>query len=164
MVAAQMIWTDLEAVAPEIVRLGAERFQRSRVALLGTLREDGSPTRSSAWIWDQLVARTSLIWHLFRAPWLYGCRRAVKLYKTAAQFQIQIRLPLVDALRIVSSPQPLKCARSSIIRGLIDTLVRRLAHESLVGQEARLGDGDLSVAASRSRTAFVACPRLSFRF
>ncbi|TMD14860.1 MAG: hypothetical protein E6I27_02130 [Chloroflexi bacterium] len=43
MIAARMIWGDLEAAAPEIVRLGAERFQQSRVALLGTLREDGSP-------------------------------------------------------------------------------------------------------------------------
>lgn len=38
-----MIWRDLEAAAPEIARLGEERFDRARVALLGTLRKDGSP-------------------------------------------------------------------------------------------------------------------------
>jgi predicted pyridoxine 5'-phosphate oxidase superfamily flavin-nucleotide-binding protein len=38
-----MIWRDLEAAAPEIARLGRERFERARVALLGTLRKDGSP-------------------------------------------------------------------------------------------------------------------------
>jgi hypothetical protein len=38
-----MIWRDLEAVAPEITRLGKERFDRTGVALLGTLRKDGSP-------------------------------------------------------------------------------------------------------------------------
>jgi Pyridoxamine 5'-phosphate oxidase len=38
-----MIWRDLEAVAPEIARLGKERLDRARVGLLGTVRRDGSP-------------------------------------------------------------------------------------------------------------------------
>jgi Pyridoxamine 5'-phosphate oxidase len=38
-----MIWRDLEAAAPEITRLGKERLDRAHVALLGTLRKDGSP-------------------------------------------------------------------------------------------------------------------------
>jgi hypothetical protein len=38
-----MIWSDLEAAAPEIARLGRERLEEARVALLGTLRRDGSP-------------------------------------------------------------------------------------------------------------------------
>ena len=38
-----MIWNDLEAAAPEIAQLGKECFERARVALLGTLRRDGSP-------------------------------------------------------------------------------------------------------------------------
>lgn len=38
-----MIWSDLEAEAPEIARLGKERFDQAGVALLGTLRRDGSP-------------------------------------------------------------------------------------------------------------------------
>jgi len=38
-----MIWRDLEAAAPEIARLGKERLDQARVALLGTLRRDGSP-------------------------------------------------------------------------------------------------------------------------
>jgi Pyridoxamine 5'-phosphate oxidase len=38
-----MTWRDLEAGAPEIARLGKERLDQTRVALLGTLRKDGSP-------------------------------------------------------------------------------------------------------------------------
>jgi hypothetical protein len=36
-------WLDFEAAAPELAALGVERFRRTRVALLGTLRRDGSP-------------------------------------------------------------------------------------------------------------------------
>jgi Pyridoxamine 5'-phosphate oxidase len=36
-------WGDLEAAAPEIARLGKERLEQARVALLGTVRADGSP-------------------------------------------------------------------------------------------------------------------------
>jgi Pyridoxamine 5'-phosphate oxidase len=39
----EMIWRDLEAAAPELARLGKERLEQKRVALLGTLRRDGSP-------------------------------------------------------------------------------------------------------------------------
>jgi Pyridoxamine 5'-phosphate oxidase len=38
-----MIWRDLEEAAPDIARLGRERLESARVALLGTLRKDGSP-------------------------------------------------------------------------------------------------------------------------
>jgi hypothetical protein len=38
-----MIWAEFEGAAPEIARLGRERFVRAGVALLGTLRRDGSP-------------------------------------------------------------------------------------------------------------------------
>jgi hypothetical protein len=38
-----MTWAELEAVAPEITGLGRERLERARVALLATLRKDGSP-------------------------------------------------------------------------------------------------------------------------
>jgi Pyridoxamine 5'-phosphate oxidase len=36
-------WRELEGAAPEIARLGRERLDAARVALLGTLRGDGSP-------------------------------------------------------------------------------------------------------------------------
>jgi hypothetical protein len=36
-------WAELEAAAPEIAKLGRERLEQARVALLGTLRADGSP-------------------------------------------------------------------------------------------------------------------------
>jgi Pyridoxamine 5'-phosphate oxidase len=38
-----MIWHGLEAAAPEIARLGKQRLGAARVAMLGTLRKDGSP-------------------------------------------------------------------------------------------------------------------------
>ena len=38
-----MSWHELETAAPEIARLGKERLKRTGVALLGTLRKDGSP-------------------------------------------------------------------------------------------------------------------------
>jgi len=38
-----MHWAELEAAAPEIARRGRERLASARVALLGTLRSDGSP-------------------------------------------------------------------------------------------------------------------------
>jgi hypothetical protein len=38
-----MTWSDLEAAAPEVARRGRDRLDRARVALLGTLRKDGSP-------------------------------------------------------------------------------------------------------------------------
>jgi len=37
------IWQDLELGAPEIARLGMDRINAARVALLGTLRADASP-------------------------------------------------------------------------------------------------------------------------
>ena len=36
-------WADLEAAAPELARLGRARIDATHVALLGTLRQDGSP-------------------------------------------------------------------------------------------------------------------------
>jgi hypothetical protein len=36
-------WHDLESGAPEIARLGMDRINAAHVALLGTLRRDGSP-------------------------------------------------------------------------------------------------------------------------
>ena len=38
-----MIWREFEEAAPEVARLGEERFKRTGVALVGTLRKDGSP-------------------------------------------------------------------------------------------------------------------------
>src|SRR6184192_3641808 len=38
-----MIWREFEDAVPELARLGRRRFEATRVALLGTLRKDGSP-------------------------------------------------------------------------------------------------------------------------
>jgi Pyridoxamine 5'-phosphate oxidase len=36
-------WHELEAAAPDLARLGQHRLEQTRVALLGTIRKDGSP-------------------------------------------------------------------------------------------------------------------------
>jgi len=36
-------WRDLETAAPDLAREGWARFERTKVALLGTIRSDGSP-------------------------------------------------------------------------------------------------------------------------
>jgi Pyridoxamine 5'-phosphate oxidase len=36
-------WPDLEAEAPELARRGRERLEETSIALIGTLRKDGSP-------------------------------------------------------------------------------------------------------------------------
>jgi hypothetical protein len=38
-----MTWQDFEAAAPELAGLGKARFQQAGVALIGTIRKDGSP-------------------------------------------------------------------------------------------------------------------------
>ena len=38
-----MIWREFELAAPDLARAGRERFERTSVALIGTLRPDGSP-------------------------------------------------------------------------------------------------------------------------
>src|SRR5437773_8272971 len=51
-------WQDLELDAPEIARLGMDRFDAAHVALLGTLRRDGSPRISSI---EPYLARGQLL-------------------------------------------------------------------------------------------------------
>ena len=43
MVGVPAIWQDLELGAPEIARLGMARLKAAGVAMLGTVRRDGSP-------------------------------------------------------------------------------------------------------------------------
>ena len=38
-----MIWSEFAEAAPELARLGEERFDRAGVVLVGTIRKDGSP-------------------------------------------------------------------------------------------------------------------------
>ncbi len=38
-----MIWSEFEAAAPEMARLGAERLLRTGRAIVATIREDGTP-------------------------------------------------------------------------------------------------------------------------
>jgi Pyridoxamine 5'-phosphate oxidase len=40
---ASMNWREFEEAAPQLAQVGRERFEATRVALLGTIRSDGSP-------------------------------------------------------------------------------------------------------------------------
>jgi hypothetical protein len=51
-------WRDVEMGAPEIARLGTARLTTARVALLGTLRRDGSPRISPV---EPYIARGQLL-------------------------------------------------------------------------------------------------------
>src|SRR3990172_2615138 len=42
-----MNWADFAREAPELARLGAERFERTGVLLVGTVRKDGTPRVSA---------------------------------------------------------------------------------------------------------------------
>ena len=42
-----MSWRTLEASAPEMAHFGKQQFERNRVAVIGTIRSDGSPRISN---------------------------------------------------------------------------------------------------------------------
>jgi hypothetical protein len=102
-----MIWRDLEEAAPEIALLGKERLDRTRIALLGTLRKDGSPRISPVepcFTQGHLVfgamARTLKMGDLLRNPSCVlhsaisdpdGGEGELKLYGYAARVHDQIR-------------------------------------------------------------------------
>jgi hypothetical protein len=102
-----MIWRELEEAAPEIALLGKERLDRARIALLGTLRKDGSPRISPVepcFTQGHLVfgamARSLKMADLRRNPCCVlhsaisdpdGGEGELKLYGHAARVQDQIR-------------------------------------------------------------------------
>jgi hypothetical protein len=65
-------WRDLEAGAPELAREGWARFERTRVALLGTLREDGSPRISPV---EPFLLQGELVVGVMPSPKLDDLRR-----------------------------------------------------------------------------------------
>jgi hypothetical protein len=65
---AVMNWKEFQETAPEMATLGMERFQRSGVSLLATLRKDGSPRISPVeplFIGDHLLL--GMMWHSMKA-------------------------------------------------------------------------------------------------
>lgn len=60
-----MSWRALEAGAPELARSGRERFERTRVALLGTIRDDGSPRISPV---EPMFVAGKLVFGLMPSP------------------------------------------------------------------------------------------------
>jgi hypothetical protein len=59
-------WGELEAVAPELARIGKQRLDASRVAMLGTLRKDGSPRISPVepYFVDGRLLFGAMVWSL----------------------------------------------------------------------------------------------------
>ena len=64
-----MAWRELETAAPELARLGRERLDRTGLALLGTLRKDGSPRISPV---EAHVAGDELLFGVM--PWSMKAR------------------------------------------------------------------------------------------
>jgi hypothetical protein len=58
-------WQALEAGAPELARSGRGRFERTRVALLGTIREDGGPRISPI---EPFLLRGQLVFGVMASP------------------------------------------------------------------------------------------------
>lgn len=66
-------WGDLEAAAPALARSGREAFDRTGVALLGTLRKDGSPRISPV---EPVFAAGHLLVGVM--PWSHKARDLVR--------------------------------------------------------------------------------------
>lgn len=60
-----MTWGALQAGAPDLARDGWARFDRTHVALLGTLREDGSPRISPV---EPFLIQGQLVFGVMRSP------------------------------------------------------------------------------------------------
>jgi len=63
-----MNWMEFQERAPEMAAMGLERFRRSGVVLIATLRKDGSPRISPVepfFISDQLLL--GMMWHSMKA-------------------------------------------------------------------------------------------------
>ena len=60
-----MTWAALEAGAPDLAREGRTRFERSHVALLGTIRDDGTPRISPV---EPFVLQGQLVFGVMGSP------------------------------------------------------------------------------------------------
>jgi hypothetical protein len=67
-----MTWAALEASAPDLAREGWTRFARTKVALLGTIREDGSPRISPV---EPFLIQQTLVIGVMASPKLDDLRR-----------------------------------------------------------------------------------------
>lgn len=67
-----MSWARLAAAAPDLAREGWARFGRTKVALLGTIREDGSPRISPV---EPFLVDRALVIGVMRSPKLHDLRR-----------------------------------------------------------------------------------------
>jgi hypothetical protein len=65
-------WRDLEAGAPDLAREGWTRFARTKVALLGTIRQDGSPRISPV---EPFLIEGHLVVGVMPSPKLEDLRR-----------------------------------------------------------------------------------------
>lgn len=115
-----MSWRDLEAAAPEIAHLGKERLGRARVALLATIRKDGSPRISPVepYLSEGHLLFGSMSWSLKTRDLLRDPRCVLhsavtgpdsgegelKLYGIATEADVRIRESCPEGWWLESSP------------------------------------------------------------
>ena len=105
-----MSWSRLETAAPELAREGRARFERTRVALLGTLREDGSPRISPV---EPFVLAGELVFTVMASPKWDDLRRDPRcvlhssvsdINGTEGELKVYGRAVPTDAPAIVDAP------------------------------------------------------------
>jgi hypothetical protein len=101
-------WPALEAGAPDLAREGRARFERSHVALLGTIREDGTPRISPV---EPFVLDGQLVFGVMRSPKWDDLRRDARcvlhssvsdVNGTEGEFKVYGRAVATDAPAILS--------------------------------------------------------------
>ena len=105
-----MSWSDLVAGAPELAREGWARFERTHVAMLGTIREDGTPRISPV---EPFVIEGQLVFGVMRSPKMHDLARdpRVVLHSsvsdingTEGEFKVLGRAVPTDDPSIVDAP------------------------------------------------------------
>jgi len=72
-----MIWSEFEAAAPEMARLGAEHLLRTGLAIVATIREDGTPRIGPV---EPFVARGHLLLGMMRSQKVFDLLRRSPLF------------------------------------------------------------------------------------
>jgi len=116
-VPALLSWRDVELGAPELARLGMARLNSAHVALLGTLRRDGSPGISSI---EPCIAEGQLLigamaWSAKASDLRRDPRYALHSVVTGpdtGEGELKLYGPAVEAARTCAQRQPARGGRS----------------------------------------------------
>jgi hypothetical protein len=113
-----MTWAALEAGAPELAREGWARFARTKVALLGTIREDGSPRISPV---EPFLINRRLVIGVMASPKLGDLERdpRCELHSSVSnidgsegEFKVRGRATAIDDPEILGHPDAWWAGRS----------------------------------------------------